>query len=97
MDPSDRDTLVFEMEITCGHNPDARKHMEEQRKSKIDQLDEQYQYVNSSVYSSTLVWSPQGDQVRQSDNHHEPWLNSQSREQRLSQSAMSDPFMMTSC
>lgn len=62
MDPSDRDTLVFELNVTCTHNPDAERIRKEKRLSSIEELDEADRFINSKVTSKMLQWSPQGDQ-----------------------------------
>jgi DNA-directed RNA polymerase I and III subunit RPAC1 len=62
MDPSDRDTLVFELNVTCTHNPDAERIMKEKRLNSIEELDDRDRFLNSEVLSGSLKWSPQGDQ-----------------------------------
>ncbi|KAJ1922217.1 DNA-directed RNA polymerase core subunit rpc40 [Mycoemilia scoparia] len=51
--PTDLNTIVFRLDITCKHNPTASP----------DETDPKKKYINSSVYSSDLVWEPKGDQA----------------------------------
>ncbi|KAG8908845.1 DNA-directed RNA polymerase core subunit rpc40 [Tulasnella sp. 403] len=51
--PTDKDTIVFKLDVTCKHRPKAPKTATEPEKL----------YINSNVYSRDLVWEPQGDQA----------------------------------
>ncbi|KAJ2788112.1 DNA-directed RNA polymerase core subunit rpc40 [Coemansia interrupta] len=50
--PTDQNTLVFRLDITCARNPEAA----------ADETDNSVKYINGSVYSGQLAWIPQGDQ-----------------------------------
>ncbi|QRV94127.1 DNA-directed RNA polymerase II subunit RPB3 [Ceratobasidium sp. AG-Ba] len=52
-DITDRNTLVFNLTITCTRNPDAPR----------DEKDPAVLYNNANVLSSHLVWNPAGDQA----------------------------------
>jgi DNA-directed RNA polymerase I and III subunit RPAC1 len=49
--PTDRTTLVFKLHVTCKRNPDAKDDDRPEDK-----------YIGSKIYSSDLVWIPQGNQ-----------------------------------
>ncbi|KAJ2376362.1 DNA-directed RNA polymerase core subunit rpc40 [Coemansia sp. RSA 2607] len=51
--PTDQNTLVFRMDVTCTRNPEA----------SADETDAKKKYINAAVYSSQLEWHPQGDQA----------------------------------
>jgi len=51
--PTDKDTVVFKLDVTCSHRKNVSKTETEPEKI----------YVNSSVYSRDLVWEPKGDQA----------------------------------
>ncbi|KAJ3187087.1 DNA-directed RNA polymerases I and III subunit RPAC1 [Gaertneriomyces sp. JEL0708] len=64
--PTDNNTIVFRLQVKCSTNPHAPPNA-------IDPTDK---YINSSVYSSALVWEPQGDQaVRFRENPIKPVHN----------------------
>ncbi|KAJ3045685.1 DNA-directed RNA polymerases I and III subunit RPAC1 [Rhizophlyctis rosea] len=50
--PTDLNTIVFKMNISCSVNPRAPPNA----------VDPSVKYINSSVFSSALEWSPQGEQ-----------------------------------
>jgi len=50
--PTDRNTIVFQLEVRCERNP----------KAKVGEQNPEKAYINASVYSSALEWVPQGDQ-----------------------------------
>ncbi|KAG2015204.1 RNA polymerase subunit [Coprinopsis cinerea AmutBmut pab1-1] len=52
-DPTDRDTLIFKLDVTCTRNPNAPKGS-----TNPDEL-----YINHEVLSRDLVWSPVGQQA----------------------------------
>ncbi|GJJ13030.1 hypothetical protein Clacol_007279 [Clathrus columnatus] len=52
-DSTDRNTIVFKLNVACSRNPDAAK----------GETDPDKLYINSNVYSSNLVWDPQGEQA----------------------------------
>ncbi|EDR14491.1 uncharacterized protein LACBIDRAFT_319284 [Laccaria bicolor S238N-H82] len=49
---TDRNTIVFEIKLTCERNPKAKK----------DSTDPDESYINHEVLSSHLVWKPAGEQ-----------------------------------
>jgi len=49
---TDRNTLVFSLKASCKHNPEALP----------DAIYPNDKYIGSSVYTSSMVWVPQGDQ-----------------------------------
>ena len=51
--PTDQNTLVFSINVRCGHNAAAAP-------LEVDPL---RKFVNSSVYSGSIVWAPQGEQA----------------------------------
>ncbi|KAJ2099405.1 DNA-directed RNA polymerase core subunit rpc40, partial [Coemansia sp. S100] len=51
--PTDQNTIVFKMTVECLHN----------RSAATDETDPNKLYINSSVFSSQLVWDPKGDQA----------------------------------
>ncbi|KAJ1675529.1 DNA-directed RNA polymerase core subunit rpc40 [Spiromyces aspiralis] len=51
--PTDLNTIVFRLDVTCKRNPNAEE----------GETDPKKRYINSSVYSSSLVWEPKGDQA----------------------------------
>jgi DNA-directed RNA polymerase I and III subunit RPAC1 len=51
---TDTNTLVFNLTVTCEHNPDGK-----------DSENEDEKYINSKVYSHHLEWNPQGQQQQQ--------------------------------
>ncbi|KAG8857819.1 DNA-directed RNA polymerase core subunit rpc40 [Tulasnella sp. 330] len=51
--PTDRDCIVFKLEVTCTYNP----------KSVQGEVDPSKRYRNPNVYSRDLVFAPQGDQA----------------------------------
>ncbi|CAG8459653.1 1474_t:CDS:2 [Ambispora leptoticha] len=61
--PTDRDTIVFMLNIECKENPTANPN----------ERDPDKRFINSNVYSSDLKWAPQGDQgVRYENNPIKP-------------------------
>ncbi|KAJ1735352.1 DNA-directed RNA polymerase core subunit rpc40 [Coemansia biformis] len=50
--PTDQNTIVLKLDVACGVN----------RAAAPGETDPRKKYVNSSVYSSQLVWDPKGDQ-----------------------------------
>ncbi|KIO30473.1 hypothetical protein M407DRAFT_242213 [Tulasnella calospora MUT 4182] len=50
--PTDRDTIVFKLNVACKHRPKAPR----------GETDPEKLYINSNVYSRDLVWAPAGDQ-----------------------------------
>lgn len=61
--PTDRNTLVFQLEATCERNKSAPK----------DTSDPAKLYINHEVLSSHLKWIPQGEQETVFvDNHPAP-------------------------
>ncbi|CAA7263088.1 unnamed protein product [Cyclocybe aegerita] len=51
--PTDRNTLVFEVDVTCQRNPKAPK----------GSTDPNELYINPEVLSSDITWSPAGEQA----------------------------------
>ncbi|KAG8989994.1 DNA-directed RNA polymerase core subunit rpc40 [Tulasnella sp. JGI-2019a] len=51
--PTDRDCIVFKLDVACTHNPRASQ----------GEMDPAKKYRNSNVYSRDLVFAPQGDQA----------------------------------
>ncbi|CAG8447984.1 11825_t:CDS:2 [Ambispora gerdemannii] len=61
--PTDRDTIVFVLNIECKENPTANSNERDPNK----------RFINSNVHSSDLKWAPQGDQgVRYENNPIKP-------------------------
>jgi len=50
--PTDRNTVVFQLDVRCERNP----------KAKVGEKTPDKAYTNASVYSSALEWVPQADQ-----------------------------------
>ena len=51
-EPTDVNTIVFELHARCSVNPEASK----------DETDPKVKFINSSVYSDQFKWIPQGSQ-----------------------------------
>lgn len=51
-EPTDVNTIVFELHARCSVNPEASK----------DEVDPKKKFINSSVYSDQFKWIPQGSQ-----------------------------------
>ncbi|KAJ2552900.1 DNA-directed RNA polymerase core subunit rpc40 [Coemansia sp. RSA 1933] len=50
--PTDRNTIVFKMDVECKRIPNIPE----------SETDPKKKYQNSSIYSSNIVWEPKGDQ-----------------------------------
>ncbi|KAF4576818.1 DNA-directed RNA polymerase core subunit rpc40 [Pleurotus pulmonarius] len=57
-DATDRNTMVFKLDVTCQRRPDAPKYDGKGEPPKDSEL-----YINHEVLSKDLVWQPQGEQV----------------------------------
>jgi len=51
---TDKDTIVFELDVQCTHNPSAPADAQPADK-----------YINSAVYSRDLKWKPEGNQAEE--------------------------------
>ncbi|KAF9924104.1 DNA-directed RNA polymerases I and III subunit RPAC1 [Linnemannia zychae] len=51
--PTDMNTIVFKLQVSCKHNPNASP----------DETDPLKKYIHANVYSGDMKWSPQGDQA----------------------------------
>ena len=62
-EPTDVNTLVFELHARCSLNPEFNADMAAQeQQEKIHSLSASKRFVNGSVYSGQLTWIPQGSQ-----------------------------------
>ncbi|KDQ33553.1 hypothetical protein PLEOSDRAFT_20801 [Pleurotus ostreatus PC15] len=57
-DATDRNTVVFKLDVSCQRRPDAPKYDGKGEPPKDSEL-----YINHEVLSKDLVWQPQGEQL----------------------------------
>jgi DNA-directed RNA polymerases I and III subunit RPAC1 len=56
--PNDRNTIVFQLKVKCERLSNASNAAA----TTTSPLEPHQKYTNSSIYSDSLVWIPQGDQ-----------------------------------